>query len=828
LESTEVLGKTPEEILGKEIYSQRKDKIFRVLGGEKLKYLHTIPHHKLGNRTVEQIYEPDINQSGEVVGFLAMAYDITDQVNLEKRAKENESRFRGLTEVMPQLVWLADADGKFIFINNNWPLITGTSMEENLGHGWMNTIHPDDRMITLLNWEKALKTGEAFEAEYRLRKKDGSYCWYISRGIPIKNDFGQIERWVGTTTDIEAQKNAKDLAIAERKRIYSLFMQSPVNIVVFDGPEHVVELINPAARSYLGNRDITGLRILDAMPEVLDQHLILILDEIYKTGKGRTFKSLPVFFKQPDGEKKTVYADLFFEPIRDEQGNTSGILNMGVDVTEQVMAFKRAEKSEELFRTYAESMPQMAFIADATGKITYLNRRWNDFAGENWTREKIIHDEDKELVNNAWLHSIETNESFELEYRLLRKDGDYRWHLARAVPLKDSLGHVTQWVGTVTDIHDQKEYEAVQARLLQILDSSSDFVSMMEPSGKIIYINKAGKEMLGLHEDEEVDVYKSMDFFFEDDLKFVKEVIFPTTIKDGKWVGDIRLKNLKNDEERWVHYNSFITRNEESGDFTGFATISRDLTEVKQKERKLEEALVARDQFLSIASHELKTPLTSLKLQSQLTLRSLQAGKEQTKARQYEIATQANEMVGRLTRLIDDMLDVSRIRTGKLQLDSSKQELGNIVREVVFRMGPLFEAANLDLPTIDTKEPLIGDWDRFRLEQVIGNLLTNAIRYGKGNPIEITLKKEFNNAILMITDHGYGIAEKDLERIFGRFERAISSSEVSGMGLGLFISKEIVETQKGRIWAQSALNKGSTFFIELPLKEGEAHVSNYL
>src|SRR5690606_7042300 len=100
--------------------------------------------------------------------------------------------------------------------------------------------------------------------------------------------------------------------------------------------------------------------------------------------------------------------------------------------------------------------------------------------------------------------------------------------------------------------------------------------------------------------------------------------------------------------------------------------------------------------------------------------------------------------------------------------------------------------------------------------------------YGKGNSIEIKLKREFNNAILMITDHGYGIAEKDLDRIFGRFERAISPSEVSGMGLGLFISKEIVETQKGRIWARSELNVGSTFFIELPLKEGETHVSDYL
>lgn len=824
----EVLGKTPPEVLGEEIYSQRRDKIVKVLKGEKLKYLHNIHHKKLGWRIVEQIYEPDIDSAGEVIGFLAMAYDITEQVSMEKRAKENELRFRSLTEVMPQLVWLADADGKFIFINNNWPRVTGTIMEENLGHGWMNTIHPDDRMETLLTWEKALKTGEVFETEYRIRKYDGTYCWHMARGIPIKNDFGQIERWVGTTTDIEAQKNAKDLAISERKRIYSLFMQSPVNILVLEGPDHVVELINPAARSYFGGKDITGLKIKSALPEKNKEGAMTHIEEVYKTGIGRSFKSMPVVFDESTENEKIVYYDLFYEPIKDDAGHTTGILNMGVDVTEQVMAFKRAEKSEELFRTYAESMPQMAFIADSLGNITYLNQRWEEFGGAGWTREKIQHPEDVEAVKKTWQHSIETNEPFELEYRLLRKDGIYRWQLARAVPLRDSLGHVTQWVGTVTDIHDQKEIEAVQARLLQILDSSSDFVSMMEPSGKVIYINKAGKDMLGLEEAEDISALKSIDFFYEDDLSIVKDIIYPTTIKEGKWVGDIRLRNLKNDQGRWVHYNSFITHDVESGAFTGFATISRDLTELKQKERKLEEALIARDQFLSIASHELKTPLTSLKLQSQLSLRSLQAGKVQSKERQYELATQANEMVGRLTRLIDDMLDVSRIRTGKLQLDTSKQELGDIVREVVLRMSPLFEAAHLKLPSIECREELIGDWDRFRLEQVIGNLLTNAIRYGKGNSIEITLERKANKAILKITDHGYGIAEKDLERIFGRFERAISSSEVSGMGLGLFISREIVETQKGRIWAQSELNKGSTFIIELPLKERDDCVENNL
>lgn len=813
------LGKSVTEVLGEEVYQNRLDKLKQAFQGETVKYTVEVIHQKLGLRVLEQIYRPDFDDEGRVVGLIAMGYDITEQRRIEKNALDIEARFRSLTEVMPQLVWLANADGKVIFINNNWPRLTGTKLEDNLGHGWINTIHHEDRVATLLNWHDSLKSGNTFDVEYRIRMKDGSYRWHMARAIPIKNDKNEIERWVGTTTDIEAQKNAKDIAVAERKRIYSLFMQSPLVILVFKGPDHHVELINPAGQKLFQGKDITGEPIRSAVPETESMDILQSLDEIYHSGEGKTFKSRLVNLKEADGTISEHYLDIFYEPLKDSDGLTTGILNMAVDVTEQVRALKRAEQSEELFRTYAESMPQMAFIANPQGEITYLNQRWYEFAGKDWKLETVYHPEDYKAAIASWNHSMATGEPFDIEVRLRSKEGIYRWHLSRAIPLRDFLGRITQWVGTNTDIHDQKEIEAVQARLLQVLDSSSDFVGMADPDQKAVYINSAGREMIGLDDKEDIRDVEITDLFFEEDKPYVRDVILPTTRKEGKWVGDFRFRHVKTGEERWVHYNSFITHDEKTGDFTGYATVSRDLTEMKQKERGLEEALIARDQFLSIASHELKTPLTSLKLQAQLTLRSLQLGKEISNERQIAMAHQTSDLVGRLTRLIDDMLDVSRIKTGKLQLDKSEQELGNIVREVVLRMNLLFEAAKLKLPSIDAPEKLIGDWDRFRLEQVIGNLLTNAIRYGKGRPIEIKLRRNDDKALLTVTDHGYGIAKKDLTRIFGRFERAINSSEVSGLGLGLFISKEIVETQQGRIWVESEIDKGSTFFIELPLKK---------
>jgi signal transduction histidine kinase len=164
------------------------------------------------------------------------------------------------------------------------------------------------------------------------------------------------------------------------------------------------------------------------------------------------------------------------------------------------------------------------------------------------------------------------------------------------------------------------------------------------------------------------------------------------------------------------------------------------------------------------------------------------------------------------------MLDVSRIRTGKLLLEKDQHDLFEITRFVIERMAVQFQASGIDLPTIRHSEAVEGKWDRFRLEQVITNLLTNAIRYGQGKPIEIDIRKVNDRAILSVKDQGYGISKQDQHRIFDRFERAINASEVSGMGLGLFITKEIIKAHQGEISVESEPGKGAIFIVDLPLK----------
>jgi PAS domain S-box-containing protein len=246
--------------------------------------------------------------------------------------------------------------------------------------------------------------------------------------------------------------------------------------------------------------------------------------------------------------------------------------------------------------------------------------------------------------------------------------------------------------------------------------------------------------------------------------------------------------------------------------------VNQNITEKKLAEETLREALFYRDEFLSIASHELKTPLTSLKLQCQIFKRVVKRDGEEgySKERVDRLVEQSDQHVNRLVRLVDDMLDISRIRTGKLSFTFEKAEICQLVDSVIERMKPQFDSSYSGRPVIfrcDRGELKV---DRMRIEQVICNLLNNALKYGRGLPIEVKIERCEDVFRISIKDNGIGILPKNHGKIFSRFQRAIPASEVSGLGLGLYIAQQIVDGHNGRIHLVSDLDQGSTFIVELP------------
>ena len=227
-----------------------------------------------------------------------------------------------------------------------------------------------------------------------------------------------------------------------------------------------------------------------------------------------------------------------------------------------------------------------------------------------------------------------------------------------------------------------------------------------------------------------------------------------------------------------------------------------------------------KDDFILMASHELKTPITTLKLQVQMRNRLIKKGDLSVylPEKVNSLITTAEHQLSRIERLVDDMLDISRIENGKLKLQYEQFDLGDLVKKTFQSFSEEFKNAKCPVE-LDIKEGIVGQWDKYRIEQAIINLFTNAIKYGSNCNVKITVKQDAKDAILMVKDEGMGIATEDQKRIFQRFERAVEGGNISGLGLGLFITKEILELQGGDIYVDSTFGEGSTFIVKLPLLE---------
>jgi signal transduction histidine kinase len=241
------------------------------------------------------------------------------------------------------------------------------------------------------------------------------------------------------------------------------------------------------------------------------------------------------------------------------------------------------------------------------------------------------------------------------------------------------------------------------------------------------------------------------------------------------------------------------------------ARVVRDVTE----RQRAEEALRARDDFLSVASHELRTPLTNVQLNVESLRRHL---RRREGLGSPELAARIDSAFGstqRLANLIDRLLDVSRLRAGRFELDVEPIDLAAVATGVVEQSHEALAEARCTL-TLEAGTPVTGEWDRLRLEQVVTNLLSNAMKYGAGAPIEVTVTGDDTHAELSVRDHGIGIAVEHQRRVFDQFERAVSKRDFNGLGLGLWICGQIVGLHGGTISLESAAGAGATFRVRLP------------
>jgi len=242
------------------------------------------------------------------------------------------------------------------------------------------------------------------------------------------------------------------------------------------------------------------------------------------------------------------------------------------------------------------------------------------------------------------------------------------------------------------------------------------------------------------------------------------------------------------------------------------------LKQLQNTQLELEQAVRMRDDFMSIVAHEVRTPLNGLILETQL--RKMHLARDNAAAftleKMHAMVDRDERQIKSLIRLIEDMLDVSRIRTGKLSIRPTRFDLAAQVRNLLQSFTQQIEAAESSV-TLDAEQPVVGKWDEFRIEQVVSNLLTNALRYGAKSPITVKVYSENGQARVDVQDYGIGIGEENQVRIFQQFERVSAKHAVAGLGLGLFISEQIVTAHGGTISVESRIGEGALFRVCLPL-----------
>ena len=521
---------------------------------------------------------------------------------------------------------------------------------------------------------------------------------------------------------------------------------------------------------------------------------------------------------------------------------------------EHALEAQRRE-SEARYHSLAEAVPQIVWTADVAGRITYANRAWTEFIGippqqvASW--KHIIHPDDHPAVKAA-RDAARTNETvFQVLFRLRSSTGAYRWHVGKAVPTRDAQGRMTGWVGTATDVDDQRRSEQRSSFLAEassVLGASLDLREVLArvcglavPTvGDLCAVHLKTDDGLLREVAVAPDLVDPLASPGPEQLERlgVREVLQSGSSIARELLGDAPAAPLG--LSRWVSV-PLVNR----GTIFGVLTLGRrpaaDLGLFSEEMalelarrvalaadnarlyQEAQEAIRLRDEFLSVASHELRTPLTPLNLKLGMLRRlAEQAGDGTLPAEQVAAdVVVAARHVQRLTNLVDHLLDVTRIRAGMLQLQLEVVDLAEVVRDAATRFASMATEVGSALE-VDAPERCTGAWDRMRLEQIVTNLLANALKYGSGKPVRLLLEEQGpGQVVLSVRDSGIGMEPSVLGRIFGRFERGHSGRNYPGLGLGLYITRQIVTALEGTISVESVPGQGSVFTVVLPRSRAE-------
>ena len=734
----------------------------------------------------------------------------------------SEERFRALMSATSDVVYRMSADWTELSNLRGREFIADTHEPS---RSWLDKyIPPDDQPLIMEALQAAIRSKGVFELEHRVMRVDGTLGWTFSRAIPLLNDNGEIREWFGAASDVTAQKQAEESLRESEGKFRTLFesMDEAFCVIemIFDADARPADYrfleINPAFEKHTGLRDAEGKRMREIAPDH-EAHWFEIYGRVAVTGEPIRFVNEA---KALDGRWFDVYA------FRLGDAPSRKVAVLFNNITDS----KRAEGERRLLASIVENSSDFIGISDTQGNPVYVNRAAMELVGiediEQVRRSKIVDyfvPEQRQFVADVVLPAVikdgrwggeltfqhfVTGATIPVWYDLFRVDDP-------------ATGGPVNFATVTRDLTELKrieaERESTQKTLAAIVERCPFGIYIVDDEFRMMKVNTTSENVAF------VNVRPLIGRLFDEVVRIVwpepvaADVIkiFRHTLDTGEPYSSRDFVSVRADIGQTEGYEWETHRIMLPNGRHGVVCYYFDATRLRQAERELNEADRHKDEFLATLAHELRNPLAPIRNGLQImNLAQVDAGMVEKTRMMME------RQVEQMTRLIDDLLDLSRINQGKIVLQKTRMPLADAVRNAVDTSHPLIDARRHELVVDMPPEPIYVEGDLTRLSQVFTNLLNNSAKYTDlGGRIRLVVEPLGNDAVVSVADNGVGIPADMLSHVFDMFAQINGSLEKSqgGLGIGLNIVKRLVEMHGGSIYAESGgPGMGSMFTVRLP------------
>jgi PAS domain S-box-containing protein len=742
---------------------------------------------------------------------------------------ESETRFRGTFENAAVGIAHIGLDGAWVRVNQRLCDIIGSTREELLGRRYQDITHPDDLEPDLID-ARRLMAGEigSYSREMRYLRRDGSRVWVkVTRSL-TQGAAGTPDYFILVVDDISLPKQMEH-ALAESEARYRLVADHTYDWECWVGPDGALRYVSPSCQRIAGRSAEEFLAdpgLLLAITHPADRPAV----GAHLAGESSQAEPQQIQFRILTPDQEIRWVEHACQPVYTEDGSFAGRRASIRDITDRKQAEEVLRRREAQLAALAENSPDIIARFDRSLRHLYVNaaveratgRPPQDFLGK--TNEELGM---PPHVCKAWRQTLgevlRTGETRNTELAFPAPDGE-RYYSLRAVPELAPDGSVATVLATTRDETARRQAEAQTRLLAAVVETSQDFIGIANLEGQALYLNRAGQALVGLADDTAARATRIEDYLFPEDIPFVRETVMPAILREGHWAGEFRFRHFRTGESIAVHWDVVRIDNPDTGEPVRLATVTRDIRKDKAVEEAQREADRRKDEFLAVLGHELRNPMAPIRSAVEIMQR-LCPGDPQIRWALGVLDRQTAHM----SRLLDDLLDVSRIVRGRLKLNRRPINVADVISQAVEGVAHLIEERHHRFMVEPPTEYLEVDADPVRLAQVLLNLLSNAANYtDEGGEIQLIAAGAADEVVLTVRDTGRGIRPELIRRIFDPFsqgERRQVAREHTGLGLGLTIASRLVEMHGGHMEATSdGPGRGSQFRVHLPrLLQPAAH-----